>query len=317
MRGQRVLGFVLALSVAVFCAARPSSARTPAVIHIAAPPIDVSALPFYAKELGFFKAAGLDATVTIARNGAASIASMLGGTFDVVSSNLVVGAAAHEKGLALVMVAPGSDYSSKAPTTACAVATNSPVESAKELDGKTIGLPDLFGLPRIGISAWLEQNGADLSSVKLVELPFSSIVPALVAGRIDAAVLVNPNLQQALDAGKVRVLSDCFDAIAPRFSVSEFWSTAGYVKAHPQTVKKFAAVMAQTARWANTHRRESAQILERWTKVKVTPDMARAVYAERVSAADVQPMIDLAARYHLIKAPFPAAELFAPGLGAP
>lgn len=317
MRGQRVFGFALALTVAVFYAARASLAQTPVPIHIAVPPIDVAALPFYAQELGFFKDAGFDATVTIVRNGAASTASLLGGTFDVVSSNLIVGATAHEKGLPLVMIAPDSEYSNKSLTTVCAVAKNSPIESAKDLNGKTIGLPDLFGLPRIGMSAWIEQNGGDLSSVKFVELPFSSIAPALVAGRIDAAILVDPNLQEAVDAGTVRVLSDCFDAVAPRFSVSQFWATAAYVQAHPQIVKKFAAVMAQTARWANTHRRESARILEKWTKVHVTPDMARAEYAEHVSAADVQPVIDSAARYNLIKASFPAAELFAPGLGTP
>lgn len=317
MRGRRIFGFALALTLAVFSSCRASSAQTLVPIHIGVPPIDVAALPFYAKDLGFFKDAGFDATVTIVNNGAASTAAILGGTFDIGSSNLVVGATAHEKGLSLVMVAPDSEYSNDAPTTVCAVAKNSPLEKAKDLNGKTVGLPDLFGLPRIGMSAWLEQNGADLSSVKFVELPFSGIVPAIVAGRIDASVLVDPNLQQAVDAGSVRVLSNCFSAIAPRFSVSQFWATAAYVQAHPQVVKKFAAVMARTARWANTHHPESARILEKWTKVHVTPDMARAEYAEHVSVAEVQRVIDLVARYNMIKASFPAAELLAPGLGTP
>ena len=315
VNARRAFVFALALAVTTFSFGGASSAQTLDSITVASLPIDVSGELFYAKDLGFFKKAGLDAKVTIVSNGAAATASVLGGTFDFGGSQLIAAAQAREKGLSLVIAAPGAVYSSKAPTTVCAVAKDSPITTAKELEGKTVGLPDLFGLPRIAMSAWLQQNGADLSKVKFIEVPFSTVVPALDAGRIDAGVLVNPFLQQAVDAGKARVLSDCLDAVAPRFSISEFYTTAAYAKAHPEIVKKFAAAMAETARWANAHQRESAKILEKWTKARVTPDMARAVYAVRLNPAEIQPVLDAAARYKLIKASFPAADLFAPGLG--
>jgi NitT/TauT family transport system substrate-binding protein len=313
MIARRILTTTLALLVPALLNPGGSIGAQPlTVIRIAALPIDVSGEPYYAQELGFFKEAGLDAQVTVLTNGAAVTAALLGGTYDIGVSNLIAAATAREKGLSMVVVAPGGVYSTKGPTTVCAVAKDSPLAAAKDLDGKTVGLPDLFGLPRIAVSAWLEKNGGDLASLKFVEMPFSAIVPALDAGRIDAGILVNPMLQQAVDAGNVRVLANCLDALAPEFSLSEFYTTGAYFKAHPDILKTFAAVMLRTARWANAHQRESGAILERWTKAHVTPDMARAVYGERLNPAEFQPIIDASARYKIIKSSFPAADLFAP-----
>jgi hypothetical protein len=76
-------------------------------------------------------------------------------------------------------------------------------------------------------------------------------------------------------------------------------------------VRKFASVMEQTARWANAHQGESAKILEQYTKVHLGPQVARAVYAERLSTRDIQPVIDASAKFGAISASFPAAELLA------
>lgn len=301
---------IFALVVLISCFAGPVVAQTPTAVRVGALPIDVSGEPLYASDLGYFKEAGLDVQVTVLGNGAAVAAALLGGAVDIGVSNIIAAALGHEKGLPLEMIAPGALYSSKAPTTVCAVAKNSPLKTAKDLAGKTVGLPDLSGLPRIAYDAWLEKNGGDLSSVKLVEVPFSAIVPALTSDRIDAAILVDPNLQQAVDAGEVRVLSNCLESIAPQFSLSEFYSTASFAQTHPDIVQKFAAAMAKTARWANAHHAQSARILERWTKAHVTPDTARSVYAERLDPRMIQPVIDSAARYKILKASFPASELF-------
>lgn len=314
MMRRSAFGFALALVMMLAFAGGPVTGQTETAIRIGALPIDVSGEPFYAQELGFFKEAGLDAKITVLSNGAAVAAAILGGAVDIGVSNVISASLGHEKGLPLVMVAPGALYSSKAPTTVCAVAKNSPVTNAKDLDGKTLGLPDLSGLPRIAFSAWMDKNGGDLTSVKLIEVPFSAIVPALTAGRIDASVLVNPNLQKAVDAGQVRVLANCLDAIAPEFSLSEFYSTKSYAAEHPDVMRRFAEAIAKTARWANAHHRESAKILEQWTKAEVAPDTARSKYAERISVNEIQPIIDATVRYKFLKAPLAAADLFAPGV---
>ena len=292
-----------------------AGAQTPIAVRIATLPIDAEAEPLYAQELGFFKKAGLDVTVTIATSAGAIAAATLGGTFDVGVTDVGSITLAHEKGLPLVFIAPAALYVNTAPTTVCVVAKSSPVKSAKDLSGSTIGVTSLFGLTRIAFDAWLDKSGGDSTSVKFVELPFSEIAPALVAGRIAAGSISNPYLQTAVDAGQVRVLSDCYNAVAPKLLLNAFFTTTDFAIAHPDVVKKIAAVVAETARWANTHHAASARIIEDQTKVKMTSDMARATYAEVLSAAQIQPQIDAAVRSKVLKATFPASDLFAPGVG--
>jgi hypothetical protein len=42
--------------------------------------------------------------------------------------------------------------------------------------------------------------------------------------------------------------------------------------------------------------------------------MRRITYVDRLVPAQVQPLIDASAKYGIIERPFPALELFAPGL---
>jgi NitT/TauT family transport system substrate-binding protein len=308
---MRVLARFL-LVAAFLVAGGSTSAQTLPVIRIAALPIGNSGEAFYAEDLGFFKDAGLDAQVTVLANGAAVTAALVGGAFDVGVSTIISISLAHEKGIELRVVAPGALYKSKAPSVACAVAKSSPIVSAKDLNGKTFGVPDLGGLPKIAISAWMDRNGGDPSSLKLVEVPFAAMVAALQSGRIDAAILVQPPLQRALDAGQVRVLANCFDAVAPQFAIAEYYSTAAYAAEQPELLRRFAAVIVHAGRWANAHPAEAAKILQRWTKADPAPsDAPHSFYAEHLDRADYQPQIDAAARWQVIKATFPVTDVFA------
>jgi NitT/TauT family transport system substrate-binding protein len=306
---------VLAMVFPVLLSGNAGTAQTPITVRVVTSPAGPQ--PFYAKDLGLFKKAGLDVSVSIVSNGAAVSSAIMGGTFDLGFSNITTLAMAHEKGFPFVIVAPAGLYSSKSPTSVCAVAKDSPIKTAKDLAGKTIGLTGLINTARVGLNAWLEKNGVDVSSIKYVEIPYSQMGPALSAGRIDAGVLIDPFLHEALTAGQARILANCYDAIAPTFLLSAFFSTSDFAAAHPEIIKKFVAVMAETARWANLHRRESAQILEKWTNGHVLPGTAPDVFADRLSATQVQPLIDAAAQAKAIKVPFPANDLFAPSVRGP
>ena len=86
---------------------------------------------------------------------------------------------------------------------------------------------------------------------------------------------------------------------------------------NPALVKRIAAVMHQTAKWANDPRNhaEVASILAAVTKIDpaVIAGIPRIAFAESNSAAYVQPVIDLMVRYQILPQRFAAAELFAPG----
>jgi NitT/TauT family transport system substrate-binding protein len=252
--------------------------------------------------------------VTSLSNGAAIAAAVADGTFDIGQSNTPSLATANERKLPFVMIAPASLYSRKAPpAVGIVVAKNSAIHTGRDLNGKTMAVTGIRNIAQVAIQAWADKNGGDSSTIKFVEMPYRSMAPAIAEGRVDGCFLSEPDLDEALRTVG-RSLGTGYGAIADNFVIGAWFCTMEFASAHGDIVKRFATTMAETARWANSHRAQSAQILEKWTRTRVDASMPRVVYGERLISEEIQPLIDAAAKYQALKAPFPADELFAPGV---
>jgi NitT/TauT family transport system substrate-binding protein len=287
-----------------------ATAQTLVPIRIISVPIDVAAEPYYAVEMGFFKKAGLDAEISSLANGPAIIAALVAGSADFGTGGTVSIATAHEKGIPLVVVAPAGFYNSKTPSEQLVVAKTSTFTQPKDLNGKTIAVSGLKTIAEASLHAWADKNGVTFSSLKLIEMPNSAMDAALPAGRIDAADLSEPVLSTAL-AADARPFASIFGAIAPEWMEGAFFCTADYAKAHPDIVRKFSEVMAQSATWANSHRDDTATILAKYAKIPPLPGMGRVSYKSRLELSDLQLLIDVGAKYGLLTNAFPASELLA------
>jgi hypothetical protein len=118
--------------------------------------------------------------------------------------------------------------------------------------------------------------------------------------------------QRAGEHPRRRRLGAPSDAIASEFMLSAWYGTADFVKTHADAVRRFAAANTETALWANRNRAESGRILEKYAKTLVPPTMIRAVYAERLDPALVQPVLDISFKYKLLHAPALAKDMIAP-----
>ncbi len=139
------------------------------------------------------------------------------------------------------------------------------------------------------------------------------MVPALVAGRIDAALMVEPALDKAV-AGDGKVFAPIYDAIAKEFIDGGFFALADYVKTHMDAIHRFNTAMSAAAKWGNANRAASAKILEKYSGVPSGDMVHRVRYYERLDPASIQPLIDAAAKYGTLKEPFPASNIIAPGM---
>lgn len=74
-------------------------AADPITINLATLPGDPGSQPYYAQELGFFKAAGLDVKITLLQNGGSAVAALVSGALDVANATVGVIALAHEHGV--------------------------------------------------------------------------------------------------------------------------------------------------------------------------------------------------------------------------
>jgi NitT/TauT family transport system substrate-binding protein len=289
-----------------------ATAQTLPTVKVATTPIDVGAEVLYAKDMGFFQKHGLNVDVQFIDNGAAIASAVASGAIDIAQGNVVTLATAHDKGLPFVVVAPAALYSSSAPTSALIVANNAPYKTAKDLNGKTIGITGVKNITQIATMAWMDQNGGDSSTVKFIELKFSEMGPAVVAGRIDAGVTAEPDLTDAVAGGTARILAPVYSAVAPTFIIGAWFTTTDWAKGHPDLLARYVAAINEAGAWANKNQPASAKILEKYTKIESKPGMKRVVFPDNGDLARMQPAIDATAKYKVIKATFPASELAAP-----
>jgi NitT/TauT family transport system substrate-binding protein len=270
-------------------------------------PNDSAGPTFYAEALGYYKKAGLNVTLTFMNATPAALAS---GALVIAAMPTTLVAIARDKGVPFVLIAPLSLYVSSNPDHALIVLKDAPYRTAADLNGKTIGTRDLGNMSYFAARSWLDKNGGDAKSIHWYELSDPLDVAAMKAGRLDAASISEPALTPALRSGDVRVLAPVFDAIAPRFMVAGCVTTEAFAKAHPDIVRTYADVIANTAKWANANKALSGAMLEKYTKTPVPPGASRALYGERLRAADVQPVLDLMLATGQIKTAQRASDLF-------
>lgn len=290
--------------------ARPGLAQTTVTLRLATVPTDGASAPYYAKELGYFAKAGLDVDITSMPAASAIAAALTGGAIDIGYSPVDVLAGIHQKNISLVIIAPASEYVSPAMqrSVALVVPANSTVQQAKDLSGKVVASNGLHSFGEEGARAWIDANGGDSNAVKWVEMPFPTMPAAIEAGRVDAVYVVEPFLTGARKNG--RVLGYGYDSIAKHFTIGTWYTTPQWAAEHPDVVKKFADVIHETNVWANKNPGLSGDILAKVMKLDpaVVATMIRAHYAEQMTPAVMQPLLDTAAKYNGFK-PFPVQEL--------
>jgi NitT/TauT family transport system substrate-binding protein len=301
--------FLLILSFVFAASASPAGSQQLPTIRVATTQIDSGAEVFYGESIGLFKKAGINLEITRSPTGAAIAAAVASGAADIGQSNVLSIATAHDRGLPLVLLAPGNLFVAKLHQVALVVSNDTAIRSPKDLAGKTIAVNGLKSITEIATDAWLEQHGVAVASVKFVDMPFSTMTDAIVHGRVDAAIAVEPELDDALAKKQYRVLAYPYEAIQRQFMLTCWFASTSWIKAHPDLAKSFTAIMKQTADYSNKNQTQTGKVLEKLTGISSPPGSARVVFGVDLDTKDIQPVIDVAAKYGALKAVFPAADL--------
>jgi NitT/TauT family transport system substrate-binding protein len=266
--------------------------------------------PFYAADQGFFTAHGLDVDTQAFGNGAVTMDAVIGGALDIGNTDLIPLANAYNRGVDLAIVAGGGMHATESVTIALCVAKNSPIRGPKDLEGQTIAVPVLKSTPQMACIEWLRQGGADPAKVSFFEMRFAQMAPALARGTIAAALNGEPFITDS--RADTRVLAVPADWISKHYYSGIWFGKRDYLNKNAANVRKFIDATYQTARWANTHRSDSAAIVARYSKIEVdrVRGMSRVTYATSLDPRLAQPLIDFGVRYKLIDKPTAAGDLF-------
>ena len=301
---------LIGAGVAVLVAPRAVSAQAGATVRVGDAIGDPYAQGFYAVDGGFFEKGGLKVELQNLPGGTPIAQGVITGSLDIGIMTPLAIASAVTHGVPIAIIAPGGVNNAKAPSGALIVAKNASFQSAGDFVGKTIGVASVKTVHELMIRSWFGNNHLDPNSVKLIELPFGEMGAAIERGTIDGAEEVDPLTSALTKAGKVRVVEGPNAAI-PEFLGAAWFTRIDYARKNPDVVRRFAAVMAEVSRWANGHHGESAEMLAKAGKMdpEVVRGMTRCSYAETVSAAQIQPLLDAATKYGILAQAVSASEL--------
>jgi NitT/TauT family transport system substrate-binding protein len=305
----------VAFAAALLAASSAANAQTsaPTTIRFISSGSD-DLLPFwYAQSKDMFRAAGLNVIWTNSASGALSTQGVLAGAADVGRASLSSLIAAHVRGIPFVLVAPSAIHRhATSINSGILVATNSPLRKPGDLQGKTLSCTAIGDIGYLGLRAMIDAQGGDSSTIKWVEIPISAAAAAVDQGRVDASISAEPFLSRDLAGGKVRVLVDMLDGYPGEILEGAFFSTRDFAAANTDALARFAAVLRQAAIYANAHGNELIPLLVSNTGMEpeVAARMHRAENGVNFAPSQVQPVIDIAAKYKILPRAFDAREMF-------
>ncbi|MDH3236808.1 MAG: ABC transporter substrate-binding protein, partial [Alphaproteobacteria bacterium] len=139
--------------------------------------------PLYvAKEMGFFRSAGLDVTLIEPGDPNSPPRLVAAGRYDLAISYQPQLHMQIDKGLPLVRIGTLVN----APLNSLVVLKNGPIKSIRDLKGRKIGY-SVGGFEEALLRAMLAKYGVKMTEVTLINVNFS-LSPALMAGKVDAVI---------------------------------------------------------------------------------------------------------------------------------
>jgi NitT/TauT family transport system substrate-binding protein len=283
--------------------ALPAGAQSAgANVRMGAMAIDAFGEAYWGNDTGIFQSNGIAPQITTLTNGAAIVAAVLGGDLDVGMANTVQVAGAIARGIPVQMIAPASLYSARDANPNLMVAKDSPVKVPKDLTGATFGVSSLGDFNQLSLLAWLDTNGIPRAGARFVELPFGEMGAALQRGTVQAAIMTEPAKSDAMRAGLIRYFADTYISVAPEFATIVWFTTKAWLQKNPETAKKLVGGIYATARWANSHTKESGDMLAKAAKMDpaVVATMKRLYFATSNDKKYVEGTLALATRYGML-----------------
>lgn len=284
---------------------------TDTVIRVGVGPDEATTPLLYTSQAGIYKKYGLNVEIVRLSGGSAVAAALAGGSLEIGKTSALGVILAVVKGIPFTTIGSIASYSSDKPNYALLVAANSTIKTPKDLEGQTLAAVSLQDSNSIATFAWLEQHGVDRSTLKYVEIPASATLAAMEQGRVVASTVYEPFFSQFVASGKVRILGYPYDAIGKRFSDSVLFADVKWVDGHRDIVEKFLRATQEGSQYIGAHESESIGIIAKFTGADPATmgTIRHPTRGVALDVADLQPLIDTAAKYKIIAKGFPAQDM--------
>ena len=304
-------GGLVTLAAAAGCTT--TSAAAPA--RVEKPELQVAVVPavtnmglFLAQQKGYFAAEGLRVKIVPVQSSTTALAGQLRGQFDVTAGayvSYVLSQSKNPSAIAWHILSEGSI--SQQGSQSVLVAKNSSVNTVADLRGKVVAANILNNVGTLLIQSMLAENDVPVSAVKLVQLPFPAMGPALAAGRIAAGWFDEPFLSQAQATIGAQTLFDTSQGSTADFPISGYMSTKAWVAKYPATARAFVRSISRGQDLADGSRAADEQAVTKSIKgvsSRVASLLTFDQYPVGIDPVRVQRVADVMHEFGLTKDPF-------------
>ena len=283
-------------------AEQSAEGRTKLVVGVI-PIADV--VPLYlGMEKGLFREQDLDVEARPIQGGAAAVPSVVANEFQIAFGNSISLLQAQQRNLQLRIVTEGvqAGSSDDDSTNGMMVPKGSDARGAKDLEGKTIAINTLNNLGEVTVKASLEKQGADVSGLKFVEVPFPEMNSALGRNSVAAAWHVEPFISQLIGEGG-RKLFDPFVEIHPRLTPAQYFGAAKFLDANPEVEERFRRAMNKSLDYAQEHEAEVRKAIPKYTEIPppVAEKMPLPYWTSELNEDSVRELATLAEKYGVLE----------------
>lgn len=249
----------------------------------------ISAQQIIAKELGYFEEEGLDVKNHLIEVGPDMGSMIAGGSAPISMMTNFLAINLKSSNVPINVVAPVSQI---AGTQAMVGSKDLNLKSAKDLEGKKVGLPNGAEV-RYAINSMGEELGVDVNKIDFINIAPSDGLAAMERGDIDALAAWEPFVTKGVQAGGEFILSGRKSSLPEKtgdvswLSVhSTLMVTDDFKKENPNTIKAVIRSLKKATDFINNNREEAIKILApelHLTEAELTEIMNRNEYSMEVN----------------------------------
>jgi len=226
----------------------------------------------FGEAAGFFKEAGLEIEVFYTEGGAQTIATVASGSVDIAMSNGILGAiGTYVKGGDATPYRIISAEMTGANELFWWVKADSPINSLKDADGKTIAFSSPGSSSNLILLTVLKQTGSKAKPIPTGGVP--GTYTQTMTGQIDIGWSVVPFALKDVNEGKARIVARASDATELKNqTIRANLAGVNALKNRRDSIAKFMQVIHKSIDWAYSNP-QAIEIFAR--NMKVTPVIAK------------------------------------------
>lgn len=231
---------------------------------------DVAPVPLGIQE-GLFEDAGLNLATESAASGAAIVPAVTSGQYEFGFSNGVSLMVAAEQNIPITIIGSGVSTvgDPELEPEGVVARPDSGIERPADLSGKSVGVAVRNSFTELAISATVDNDGGDSSTIQYVQLPLNDIAAAVERGEVDAGQVVEPFLTASEDLGLESVASTFASSRTDGepLTASYYFTSTAFAEQNPEVVQKFVDALDEAKELASSDDQLVRDVLPTYTQL--------------------------------------------------